>query len=260
MAAVAPTVSINDPGDGQGGTSVGLSVTLGGGTYTSIAYSWSVSSGGGSLTNATTATPTWTRPDVDVQTLVAIRCDVTVTDSSDSTTATNFDSYSVFVNPTTLPDASAPSFLIAAPAPGNEGTTITLRYEDLGDTIEGVYDTLTVLWSVSDGFLSSTTSIAPVWTRPIVSSTTTVIITATITAGGTGTHAANGTSDTATDTVQAVVNDIELPDASAPTTVTINNVPDGSEGTDIALGVTYGNDGLFDVNPTFSWSVRVRKL
>ena len=107
MAAVAPTVSINDPGDGQGGTSVSLSVTLGGGTYTSIAYSWTV--GGGSLSGATTATPTWTRPDVDAQTLIQVRCDVTVTDSSDSTTATNFDTYSVFVNSTTLPGRCRPT-------------------------------------------------------------------------------------------------------------------------------------------------------
>ena len=70
-----------------------------------------------------------------------------------------------------------------------------------------------------------------------------------------------GQADVVTDTVLgAVITNVSLPDASAPSTVTINNVPDGSEGTDIALGVTYGNDGLFDGNPTFSWTVSAGSL
>ena len=161
MAAVAPTVSINDPGDGQGGTSVSLSVVLGGGTYTSIAYAWTVSAGGGSLSGATTATPTWTRPDVDAQTRVEVRCDVTVTDSSDSTTATNFDRYSVFVNPTSLPDAVGPLVTIEEIPTGNEGTTASLAFELLTHSGPYYYDSYVEEWETTHGSITNF-----VWTRP----------------------------------------------------------------------------------------------
>ena len=60
--ADAPTVSINAVGDGDENTTVQLGATLSGGTYDAIDYAWAVS--GGSLDDAASATPTWTRPSV----------------------------------------------------------------------------------------------------------------------------------------------------------------------------------------------------
>ena len=93
LDAVAPTIDIDDIATGVEATSVGLSVTITGGTYDTLAYSWTAS--GGTLTNATTATPTWTRPTVSVATDYTISLTVTATGTgtmaTDGTSATRSD-------------------------------------------------------------------------------------------------------------------------------------------------------------------------
>ena len=87
--AVAPTVVINSIQAGDEGTTVQLGATLSGGTYDSVAYSWSVT--GGTLDDSTSATPTLTRPDVDSDTNFSAALTVTAsgtgTNAADGTTA-----------------------------------------------------------------------------------------------------------------------------------------------------------------------------
>ncbi len=59
--AAAPTVAIATITNGTQGTTVGLSVTVSGGTYDQLAYAWAVTGGDASLSGAATATPTLTR-------------------------------------------------------------------------------------------------------------------------------------------------------------------------------------------------------
>ena len=89
--AVAPTVTIPAVADGVGGTSIQLAASVGGGTYDSIAYAWTVTHG--TLDDATSATPTWTRPaSITVDTVATIGLTVTVggdgTIAKDGTSAT----------------------------------------------------------------------------------------------------------------------------------------------------------------------------
>ena len=73
--ADAPTVTINPVDNGNEETSIKLSAVLAGSTYDTLAYAWKVS--GGTLDDATLASPTWTRPEVDDDTDYTI--DLTVT-------------------------------------------------------------------------------------------------------------------------------------------------------------------------------------
>ena len=60
--ADAPAVTIDAVAVGVGGTKEQLAATLVGGSYDALDYAWTV--GSGALDDATSATPTWTRPDV----------------------------------------------------------------------------------------------------------------------------------------------------------------------------------------------------
>ena len=75
--ARAPTVSINAAPRGEEGTAVQFSARLSGGTYDGeVEYAWTVH--GGTLANADTATPTWTRPMVDQDLSYPVYLTVTV--------------------------------------------------------------------------------------------------------------------------------------------------------------------------------------
>ena len=65
-SAGTATVAINPIPDGGGGDTVrlGAVITKGTGVYDTVAYAWTVS--GGTLNDATSATPVWTRPTTDV--------------------------------------------------------------------------------------------------------------------------------------------------------------------------------------------------
>ena len=92
--ADAPSVSINSVATGDQGTTVDLSATISGGRYDgAVEYAWTV--GGGTLDDATSATPTWTRPDTTSDTDYNINLTVTVrgtgtrarTDTNDTASA-----------------------------------------------------------------------------------------------------------------------------------------------------------------------------
>ena len=84
--ADAPTVTIDAVATGVGGTTVQLAATLAGGIYDTLDYAWTV--GSGALDDATSATPTWTRPDV-AATDLDIDIDLTVTARGTGSNATD---------------------------------------------------------------------------------------------------------------------------------------------------------------------------
>ena len=68
--ADAPAVTIDAVVVGFGGTTAQLSATLVDGIYDTLDYAWTV--GSGALDDATSAAPTWTRPDVAVNANAAV--------------------------------------------------------------------------------------------------------------------------------------------------------------------------------------------
>ena len=189
-----------------------LGAALAGGIYDAADYAWTVS--GGTLTGAATATPVWTRPQVNADGDFTISLTDTDrgtggvalngTDDTDSDTET-----ATVRNVAVIPNASSPTVSIDAVPNGNSGTDITLGVALTG----GVYDALDYAWTVSGGSLDNATAAAPVWTRPTVTADTDYTISLTVTARGTGTNAANNTSAMASDTETATVQ----PAGSAPT-------------------------------------------
>lgn len=195
--ASAPSVSIDAIPAGLGGTSVELSATISGGEYDALAYAWTASAG--SLTGASTATPTWTRPGTGSSATISL----TITATGDGTTTVSGSSDTATASRTaslTITDAEAPDVSIAAIADGDPGTTVALSATLTG----GAYDAINYAWSVSGGELDNDTAQSPVWTRPHTACD--VTITLAVAAEGQGTNAEDGTSDSATAARTARVN------------------------------------------------------
>ena len=204
--AVAPTVSIDSVAAGNEGTTVALSASVAGGTYDgAITYAWTVE--GGTLDDATAASPTWTRPAVNSDTNYTIDLRISVvgtgTNARNGTTASrNATQISATVNnvAVVLPAADAPSVTINNVPAGDEGSATSLGATlGSGGTYDGAVE---YSWAVSGGTLSDNTAAAPVWTRPAVTSDTNVSINLTITVRGTGTNARSSTSDTSVATAE----------------------------------------------------------
>ena len=200
--AAPPTVTIDSIAAGDEGTSVGLSASVAGGTYDSIAYSWTADEG--TLSGETTATPTWTRPQVSSTKNVTLRLTVTVrgtgTNARAGTSATRSATRAASVR-NLLPVAVAPSASINAIAAGDEGASVGLSASVTG----GRYDSIAYAWTADQGTLSGADTATPTWTRPQVSSGQNVTLRLTVTARGTGTTARSGTSATRTATRAAAV-------------------------------------------------------
>ena len=229
--ADAPTAVIDAVAAGDEGDTVSLTATIGnGGTYDGdVEYSWTVEGGTTGLSDATAASPTWTRPTVASDTDYTIGLTITVrgtgtnaaSGTSDTTTATTVEAT---VN-NVLPDADAPSVTIDAVAAGDEGLTVALTATIAG----GTYDDLDYAWTVDDATtgLDDATIASPTWTRPAVTSDTNYTIGLTVTARGTGTTAATGTSEAqAATAIQATVNDVPS-DTTAPSPVSYELNADG---------------------------------
>ena len=229
--ADAPTAVIDAVAAGDEGDTVSLTATIGnGGSYDGdVEYSWTVEGGTTGLSDATAASPTWTRPTVASDTDYTIGLTITVrgtgtnaaSGTSDTTTATTVEAT---VN-NVLPDADAPSVTIDAVAAGDEGLTVALTATIAG----GTYDDLDYAWTVDDATtgLDDATIASPTWTRPAVTSDTNYTIGLTVTARGTGTTAATGTSEAqAATAIQATVNDVPS-DTTAPSPVSYELNADG---------------------------------
>ena len=252
--AVAPSVSVNAIPDDDEGTSVQLRATLSGGTYDgTLEYAWSVD--GGVLDNASSATPTWTRPAVTANTNHTIG--LTVTARGAGTVALNGTSDTATVSRAGLvrdipPVAAAPAVSINAIAGGDEGTTVQLGAALSGGAYDGAPE---YAWSVDGGRLDDPTSATPTWTRPSVATSTQYTASLTVRVQGTGTAALSGSSATANASRTAQVRDVAsvLPVAAAPS-VAIDAIPLGKEGTTVQLGATLAH-GTYDGAPEYLWSV-----
>ena len=108
-SAVAPTVTIAAVGTVDEGSTQALSAEVADGIYDTLAYAWTVESGGGSI-GGTGASVTYTPPDVDIDTLVTVRCTVTASGTGtlavDGTSDTALDEEDF----TVIPLTTAPSF------------------------------------------------------------------------------------------------------------------------------------------------------
>ena len=208
-----------------------LGVVRGGTAVGTPSYSWSVSSGGGTLSSETSATPRWTPPS-DVSSDTTVTISVTVTVGTASTTA----SVNVTVRDTT-PAPTLTADITGLPASVNEGTGANRLGVTLGGTATG---TPTYVWTASIGSLSSTTSATPDWTPPTdVSANTTATIGVTVTRQGV----------TATDSARVTVvhlqplNDLgvvtfSLSNVGTTVTVTRGALPTGATGAQYKWGTS----------------------
>ena len=210
-----PTVTIVQVPNGDEGTPVVLQATVVGGNYDTIAYAWTV--GDGTLNDATSATPVWTRPLVAADARVNIDLAVTVT-GTDNMAATGTSTINaarrrprVLDLQSRLPSAVAPTITIPPVPDGQGGTTFVLSEGVAG----GVYDTITYAWTVSHGTLDDDTLASPTWTRHSPDEVEEVTISLTVSVAGGDTLARMGTSDSSTASVTATVN--PLPPGALPT-------------------------------------------
>ena len=267
MPAIAPTVAINGIPDGKQRDTETLSLDVTGGTYDRLTYAWSSNYGDTTqFSDATIAGPVWTRPDVDSDRNVSVKCIVTAHDDSDNTQAVRTDT-----EPTTilhLPNADAPSINVLYPPEDFEGVQYTLATE-VGKTHKGTYDNLTYNWFVfhgdtdtADDVLDDRTAANPVWTRNRVGGRTLFQINCNLRAHGTNDKALKDTEEWTQSFVQPWVDD--RPDADAPSLNGIRStntdpstsdhpgfeggLVDGLEGTDVWVQVRIGqtHGGLYD--------------
>ena len=254
--ANAPSVTIDPVAAGDEETAVALGASLTGGAYDGTPeYGWSVS--GGALDDPTSATPTWTRPAVTGDTGHTVFLNLTVhgagANAQNGTSASTSANRAAQVLETSPPPpvAAAPAVTVDAIPAGDEGTQAQLGATLTGGTYDGA---LEYAWQVTGGALSDPASATPTWTRPTVNSDTNHTVSLAITVRGNGTTARNGTSDTANASRQALVRDaaVQLPLADAPT-VTIDDIPIGTENTAVWLGATL-DGGTYD-EVEYDWSV-----
>ena len=253
--ATAPSVSINAIAAGDEGTSVTLGAALTGGTYDGAAeYAWSVN--GGTISNPSSATPTWIRPSVastrnyTVSLRVTVRGSGTVARNGTSATANATRTTQVRNVTAGLPAASAPSVSINAIAAGDEGTGVSLSATLTGGRYDGA---AAYIWNVNGGTLANRHTATPTWARPSVESTTNYTVRLRVIVDGSGTNARSDTFAVANTTRTAQVRDVAsaLPVASAPNAV-IDYIPGGVGNTTVQLGVKL-TGGTYDGPPEYAW-------
>ena len=125
-------------------------------------------------------------------------------------------------NPFSVPNAVAPTVGVNEIPDGNERTVVQVSATETA----GIYDTITRTWSAQKGTITpdDTDPLLAQWTRPqIEDATDNFDVTYTVEVAGTGNKAASGTTDTATASHSAVVNNV-LSAAVAPTSVIIDVV------------------------------------
>ena len=136
-SAGTASVSINTIAAGNEGTTVQLGATIskGTGVYDSVGYAWTADEG--TLSGATTATPTWTRPQVSANKSVTLRLVLTLkgtgsTAKNGTSVALSEVTRSATVRNVVAPDTTAP--VLQSAVTNTAGTTITLTYNEALDT------------------------------------------------------------------------------------------------------------------------------
>ena len=243
--AAAPTVTINPVASGREGTTVQLGAALVGGTYDGTPiYAWTVS--GGTLDNAASATPTWTRPQVnasgDYTIGLTIKVAGTGTNAANGTTDTATASRTVRVTdtpatPNTPPTAEAgPTQNVAA------GATVTLSGS--GDDSDGTI--ASYAWSQDSGTnvtLSGANTATATFTAPSTSSTHTLVFRLTVT---------DDDGDTGEDTVTINVAAAAPPTPNVPPTAEAGPTQNVAAGATVTLsGSGQDSDGTI---ASYAWS------
>ena len=136
-SAGTASVSINTIAAGNEGATVQLGATIskGTGVYDSVGYAWTADEG--TLSGATTATPTWTRPQVASNKNVTLRLVLTLkgtgsTAKNGTSVALSEVTRSATVRNVVAPDTTAP--VLQSAVTNTAGTTITLTYNETLDT------------------------------------------------------------------------------------------------------------------------------
>ena len=153
-----------------------------------------------------------------------------------------------------LPVAAAPAVGVNAIAAGNEETTVQVSATEQG----GVYDTITRAWSAQKGTIAQDDDnpLLAQWTRPDVSMVTEAFnVTYTVDVTGTGTNAQSGTTDSASASHSATVNNV-LNAATPPDTVIIDvvNLITEDAGHQVKLTATLSG-GVYD-SAEYQWRVK----
>ena len=219
-AAAAPTLTVSAPASVTENGTASITSSVSGGTYDTITYAWSISSGSGEITGSGSSV-TYTAPSVTQNTTMTIRCEITVAGDNENaktgSSASNSATDTIIVtNTTDLPATVAPTVTVSSLLSLAETETHTFFASVSG----GTYDTLDYTWSIVSGGGTLTADLISVagnrivYNPPDVDATTNVFIRCAVTAKGLGTNSAFPTEDTAHDdeffTVTAVSS---LPDA-----------------------------------------------
>ena len=269
--AVAPNPAISAIPDGKEGDSVRLTLELDdhGARYDSLTYSWSVDGSQDDFNHPTAASPTWTRPDVNSDTEITVRCDVTAhgnghnADAGTSATRSDTDPATVLQ----VPDAVAPTGVVRTA--GAEGGFIAIPNLFERDAIrvgidfsdDGTNDYIDYEWTlvnfeqghrgtVFQGAFDDPTDAAPILTLPSVGGNTSVYVRCVVTAHGRNNTTRRGTTHVRTMT-DAHFTILDYPDAQAPS-FTVDGVTNGLSNSRIGVSVT-PSGGRYD-SIEYKWS------
>ena len=178
-----------------------ITATPSGGTYDSIAYTWVILMGGGSLDVYDRSTVVYTPDDVLMNISAAVMCTATVrgggTNAKDGTeddvvASEMFTVMPAGTPPVTLPDTTAPVLFLI------DYTSITDRQvaRIVAVVLDGVYDTIEYAWSVRSGGGTLDRTDRDVAVYYPIPADTSATIRCEVTVRGTGVHAGDGTEDT----------------------------------------------------------------
>ena len=153
-----------------------------------------------------------------------------------------------------LPDAEAPAVGVNAIAAGNEETTVQVSATEQG----GIYDQITRVWSAAKGAIvqDNDNPLLAQWTRPDVDKKTEdFAVNYRVTVIGRGTKAKDLTSDSATASHTATVNNV-LDAATPPDTVIIDvvNLITEDAGHQVKLTATLSG-GVYD-SAEYQWRIK----
>ena len=283
--ADAPEITLGSIPNAQERTTQNMSLQLTGGNYDRLTYRWQTFNNfdgteyTGAFSDDTAAAPVWTRPDVDGNTTVNVRCTITAHGENVNALLRNTDSLYRETRTTILaaPHATAPSSLHIdhntgdpdnesewgqTSGTGTEHTPVWIRTRWDND---GNYDNITYAWqwkfhSENENAwrtITGATTKQFQWTYPSTAIRQQYDFRVRLDVGGTDDQAEINTTDSIVHHVDATAVYIDpLPDASASSNQRLEHlnengtystgVPDGIEGSHQTIALFNNNDALFD--------------
>ena len=153
-----------------------------------------------------------------------------------------------------LPNSAAPAVGVNAIAAGNEETTVQVSATEQG----GLFDTITRTWSAQKGTIvqDDDNPLLAQWTRPDISKESEDFnVTYSVAVAGTGTKAKDGTTDSASASHSATVNNV-LSAATPPDTVIIDvaKLVTADAGHQVKLTATLSG-GVYD-GAEYQWRIK----